>query len=313
MIISTGLRTDIINHYSEWLFERFREGYVLARNPLFPNKVTRYLLSPDTVDAVTFCSKNYTPALHRLHEITERFRSYFHVTVTAYGKDFEPNIPMEEDRITMLCALSRLVGKERVVWRFSPVFFTEDYPMERVTDTFQRLADRIAPYVHLCVFSFLEPFFSMRTRCPQIQPLTNEQKVAFARTIAKTARHYDLPLQTCGSLNTYTELGIVSAGCYTLDAIGKANHCTFRSMRHDGNKRGCLCIQSRDLGWYNSCPNLCFYCNANASVGETKKNIRMHDPHSPLLIGTILPEDEISDASQQSYLRDERQISLFDL
>ena len=66
MIISTGLRTDIINHYSEWLFERFREGYVLARNPLFPNKVTRYLLSPDTVDAVTFCSKNYTPALHRL-------------------------------------------------------------------------------------------------------------------------------------------------------------------------------------------------------------------------------------------------------
>ena len=48
-------------------------------------------------------------------------------------------------------------------------------------------------------------------------------------------------------------------------------------------------------------------------VGETKKNIRMHDPHSPLLIGTILPEDEISDASQQSYLRDERQISLFDL
>lgn len=29
----------------------------------------------------------------RLHEITDRFNTYFHYTITAYGKDVEPGVP----------------------------------------------------------------------------------------------------------------------------------------------------------------------------------------------------------------------------
>lgn len=54
MIINTGGRTDTVQYYTEWLLNRFSEGYVLSRNPLFPNKVTRYELTPDTVDCVCF-------------------------------------------------------------------------------------------------------------------------------------------------------------------------------------------------------------------------------------------------------------------
>ena len=52
MIINTGGRTDTVQYYTEWLLNRFSEGYVLSRNPLFPNKVTRYELTPDKVDGV---------------------------------------------------------------------------------------------------------------------------------------------------------------------------------------------------------------------------------------------------------------------
>ena len=38
MILNTGARTDTVNYYAEWLLNRFREGYVLARNPLFRTK-----------------------------------------------------------------------------------------------------------------------------------------------------------------------------------------------------------------------------------------------------------------------------------
>jgi hypothetical protein len=31
MIINTGMRTDILAFYSEWLLNRIREGYVLVR------------------------------------------------------------------------------------------------------------------------------------------------------------------------------------------------------------------------------------------------------------------------------------------
>ncbi len=66
MIINTGGRTDTVQYYTEWLLNRFSEGYALSRNPLFPKKISRYELDPDTVDCVVFCSKNYKPILPRL-------------------------------------------------------------------------------------------------------------------------------------------------------------------------------------------------------------------------------------------------------
>lgn len=72
MIINIGGRTDIVQYYSEWLLNRFKEGFVYTRNPLFPSKVTRYELIPDKVDCVVFCSKNYEPILERIHEITDK-------------------------------------------------------------------------------------------------------------------------------------------------------------------------------------------------------------------------------------------------
>ena len=93
MILNTGGRTDTVQYYSEWLLGRFREGYVLSRNPLFPNTINRIELTPEKIDVVVFCSKDYSPILDRLHEITDRFRCYFHYTITAYGTDIEPRVP----------------------------------------------------------------------------------------------------------------------------------------------------------------------------------------------------------------------------
>lgn len=73
MIINTGARTDTVRYHTEWLLKRFQEGWVYARNPLFPNKATRYELDPTVVDCVEFCSKDYAPIPSRLHEITDRF------------------------------------------------------------------------------------------------------------------------------------------------------------------------------------------------------------------------------------------------
>ena len=75
MIINTGGRKDTVQYYTRWLLKRFEEGYVLSRNPLFQHKVTRYELTPDQVDCVVFCSKNYAPILPHINSITERFHT----------------------------------------------------------------------------------------------------------------------------------------------------------------------------------------------------------------------------------------------
>src|SRR5574344_1137379 len=106
MIINTGGRTETVQYYTKWLVKRFEEGYVYSRNPLFPNKVTRYELTPDKVDCIQFCSKNYEPILAYLPNIVDRFHTYFHYTITAYGKDVEPGVPSIEKSMEILKQLS---------------------------------------------------------------------------------------------------------------------------------------------------------------------------------------------------------------
>ena len=46
MIISASRRTDIPAFYSEWLFNRINEGYLMVRNPMNIHQVSKltYLL-----------------------------------------------------------------------------------------------------------------------------------------------------------------------------------------------------------------------------------------------------------------------------
>ena len=130
MIINTGARTDTVQFYTPWLLKRFEEGYVFSRNPLFPNKVTRYELTPETVDCVEFCSKNYRPILKDLHRITDRFSTHFQYTITAYGKDIEPGVPSIDESIDTLLGLEKQVGAGRICWRYDPVLLTEKYTID---------------------------------------------------------------------------------------------------------------------------------------------------------------------------------------
>lgn len=314
MIISIGARADIVHRYPQWLNERFCEGYVYTRNPLFPNRITRYLLQPDKVDAVVFCSKHYRPFFPYLERILSAYRTYFQYTITAYGEDLEPNIPSIDERIETLKVLSQTVGKARVVWRYDPVLLTPTYTAERHKKTFAMLAGQLAPYVDRCIFSFVETHAKLKTNIPQLLPLSPAEKHSLAEAFAKIAKRAGFMLQTCGRRDTFPALGIASEGCVTLHALGAANRCVFRETLHRGNRRGCLCIESREIGWYDACPNLCRYCYANPSAAAVEENIKLHDPHSPLLIGTLRRDDILFDGIQTGYLKnDGRQISLFDL
>ena len=172
MIINTGGRTDTVQYFTKWLLKRFEEGFVYSRNPLFPNKVNRYELAPDKVDCVIFCSKNYAPILNDITKITEKFNTYFFYTITAYGKDIEPNVPSIETSIETLKKLSNIVGKNRLAWRYDPVLLTETYTVQTHLETFEKMAKEIAPYVDRCIFSFVEMYKKLETNMPEIIPLS---------------------------------------------------------------------------------------------------------------------------------------------
>ncbi|MEG0238891.1 DUF1848 family protein [Anaerorhabdus sp.] len=41
MILNISGRTDIVAFYTNWLMNRFNEGYVDVRNPFYPRSVSR--------------------------------------------------------------------------------------------------------------------------------------------------------------------------------------------------------------------------------------------------------------------------------
>lgn len=302
MIVNTGGRTDTVQYYSEWLLRRFAEGYVLSRNPLFPNKVSRIELSPDKVDCVVFCSKSYAPILPRLHEITSRFRTYFYYTITAYGKDIEPGVPSIAESMETLVALSRMVGRMRVAWRFDPVLLAADYPAARILEIFAQMTPALAPYIDRCIFSFVEVYKKLEVNMPELIPLSLEDMDMLARGLGEIAGENGILIQTCGTNGDYSRYGIHPSGCMTLEILGRANGVAFRNRKHRGMRHGCHCIESRDIGAYDSCLNGCKYCYANQTPQKARDNFRLHDPDSPLLLGHLHPDDTVIQAVQKSFL-----------
>ncbi len=303
MIINTGARTDTVQYYTKWLLRRFKEGYVLSRNPLFPNKVTRLELTPDKVDCVVFCSKNYRPILPDLHLITDRFHTFFFYTITAYGKDIEPGVPSIDESIETLLELEKQVGAGRICWRYDPVLLTSHkYTIDFHLKTFDAMAARLTGHASRCVFSFVEVYKKLELNMPELKVMTTAEMNEIARGLGAIGQKYGLHLQTCGTNGDYRKYGIHPSGCMTLEMLGQANHIAFRRLRHRGSRAGCHCIESRDIGAYDTCINGCKYCYANKNPQAAAANYRLHDPNSPLLLGHIEETDCIQQGAQQSFL-----------
>lgn len=311
MIISCGQRTDIVQYYSQWLLNRFREGYVLVRNPFYPQAVTRYELDPSVVDCVLFCSKNYAPFLPYYQKIADRFHTYFYYTITAYGRDIEPRVPSIDESIDTLIALSRMAGKQRVVWRYSPIFLNEKYTREEVLETFRYITDRVSPYVDRCIFEFVDLYEKLKVNMPELRPVSREDQIWLMKGMGDISARYGMILQNCATDEDDSMYGIQPAGCTDLSVIGRANGIVFKPMKAKGMRPHCHCAETHDIGAYNTCPNGCRYCYATWNFAEAKRRAQRHDPDSPLLYGHIHKDDVIRAARQESWLLHHEQMSLF--
>ncbi len=312
MIISASRRTDIPAHYSEWLFNRLHEGYVLVRNPMNIHQISKINLSPDVVDGLVLWTKNPIPMLGRLAEL-DKYNYYFQFTLNAYGREVEPNVPAKNNTIIpAFMQLSKLIGRNRVIWRYDPIFFNEKYTLEYHCKYFKKLTSLLSDYTEKCTISFIDLYKNtLRNVQPlQIQIETHEQQINLLRRFSEIAKQYGIFIDTCAESIVLDSLDISHACCIDKERLERLGHCKL-NVKKDMNQRAeCRCVASIDIGSYNTCKHGCLYCYANYSSKTVLRNNELHNPKSPLLYGEVGEDDIISERKVNSWKTS--QVNLFE-
>lgn len=306
MILSASRRTDIPAFFSKWFFNRLMEQYVMVRNPVNSQQVSRINLSPEVIDAIVFWTKNPLPMLNHL-DLLKDYVYYFQFTVNSYGKEIEPCIPDFGQRIHTFQSLADKLGADRVIWRYDPIFFNENYSMEYHIQSFENIAKLLSGYTKKCTISFLD--FCNSVKNERMQLPTEAEQLILAKSFAEIAGKYCITINTCAEKLCLSEFGIQKASCVDKNLLEKLLGCSLKVSKDNGQRNECGCVSSIDIGVYNTCRNGCKYCYANYDSLRASYSFKNHNPKSPLLIGKLENTDKITE--KEMYSLKDLQISLF--
>ena len=290
MILNVSGRTDIVAFYSKWFLNRLKEGYVDVRNPFNPNLVSR--INIDDVDLILFCTKNPIPIIDKLDNI--KIPYIFHVTITPYKNDIEPNLPSKSDIIEAVKKISTTIGIENVYVRYDPIFISEKYNIEYHIKAFTKLCSLLKGYVKTIIVSFIDNYQNVRKNLPYLKyrSFTEEDYKLIGENFSKIAKNNNMVVQTCFEERNLTEYGFIKGECMSKELAFKLTGKTYKKWQARKGS-ACNCVELVDIGMYNSCNHLCKYCYANYDESKVKININNHDINSSLLIGHINSNDII--------------------
>ncbi len=292
MILNISGRTDIVAFYTPWLLNRFKDGYVCTRNPFYKTLVSKICFKD--VDGIVFCTKNPIPIIKHIDKIPVPF--IFHVTLTSYKKDIEPNVPAKGKIINAIKELSKKIGKDKIWVRYDPVFINDIYTVDYHVKSFERMCELLEGYVDKIIISFIDMYQNVRYNMPYLRckELSDEDYKTIGINFALSAKKHGMTVQTCAEKHNLVEYGFIKSDCITKDVAYKLTGKTnFKKWNARGKK--CDCVEMVDIGEYNTCNHMCKYCYANYDEAKVKDNIKKHNVNSNLLIGEISKTDNVKE------------------
>jgi len=284
MIISASRRTDIPAFYSEWFLNRIKEGFLFVPNPRNPNLLSRVELSPEKIECIVFWTKNPAPFIPHLDILDKlKYLYYFEFTLTAYQNDIEKNLPAKEKLITTFKQLSSRLGPDRVDWRFDPIIINEKFDIEWHQKSFRNICSEIHKYTNRCIISFVDPYSHISKYFAEPK---EEDIHKLAASLAQIAKEFEMPLFTCSEKIDLSPYGINHCSCIDKNKIEKLTGYSIDAKKDPGQRKSCGCIESIDIGIYNTCEHGCLYCYATTSEKTVLKQVENHSQYSPLLSGS---------------------------
>ena len=309
VIVSASRSTDIPAYFSKWFISRFkgRRGYVKWFNPFNQKPV---YVSFEKTKVIVFWSKNPKPLIRYLPELDAAgVHYYFQFTLNDYQQEnLEPNIPSVESRIQTFKKLASLIGPERLIWRFDPVLFTKTLTPREVAARIFKISKELKGCTNRLVFSFIDikaykkvqrhllkysEHFAAQYDSASIEEAepTAEQVEEFAGYLSKIRsywqeRSWDLEICVCAEK---FDLSFEIDQLNLFSALPTEKKKIITIKKDPGQRQECGCVESKDIGMYNTCLHGCVYCYANSSPELAIKNFERRKNH-PLAESIFIPD-----------------------
>lgn len=296
MILSVSRRCDIPNYYFEWFLRRMKDGFLYVRNPMNSRQVSKIILNHETVDGICFWTKNPASMLPFI-EALDNWPYYIQWTLNGYGPEIEPGLP---DKKTVLiprfCRLAQIIGSERLVWRYDPIFFSRKYTWDYHLKTFEATAEALKGHTKRVVISFLDMYAKMKKQAEAFGMYVPETEILrpFAHALAQIAEKNGMEIFSCAEELELSDEGISRGSCIDRRLMEKIIGAPLKGGTDKAQRGLCRCMESIDVGAYDSCPNQCRYCYANAGCERVLRNFKSYDPAAPVLCSVLVPEDKIT-------------------
>ena len=290
MILNVSGRTDIVAFYTEWFMNRYKEGYLDVRNPFNKKLVSRIFFSD--VDLIMFCTKNPIPIIDKIKEINKPI--LFHITLTPYNKDIEPNVIDKTKIIEGIKKLSKIIGIDNIYVRYDPIIISDKYNIDYHIKAFSKLCSLLNGYVKRIIISFLDEYKNVKENrnILKYKTLTDNDYKLIGEYFSKIALNNGMTVQTCFEDRNLVKYGLIKGECLSHELAYKLTGKSYKSWTARKEKK-CNCVQMVDIGVYNSCKHFCKYCYANYNEKEVINNYKNHNPNSSLLIGELENDDII--------------------
>ncbi len=290
MILNISGRTDIVAFYSEWLINRLNAGFIDVRNPFNKKMVSRIML--EDVDLLFFCTKNPLPIIDKISSIKQKV--YFHITLTPYKKDIEPNLPDKKEIVEGIKKLSKTIGKENIVIRYDPIFLNDKYTVDYHIKAFNRVCSLLDGYISKILISFIDDYKNVRNnyKVLKYRDFSEDDYKRIGESFSRIAKEHNIVVHTCAEERNLEEYGFIKDECMSKELAFKLTGKIYKKWKARKNVP-CQCIEMADIGVYNSCKHFCKYCYANYNEKQVLENYKNHNPNSSLLIGELESDDII--------------------
>ncbi len=294
MIISASYKTDIPAFYGRWFLNRLDAGHCLMVNP-YGRQTHRIDLSPDAVDGFVFWTRNAGPFGQAFEAVAARGNPFMiQVTVTGYPRALESNVLETERAVDQIRTLAGRWGPRAVVWRYDPVVLSSLTGQGWHLANFARIAEALKGRTDEVVLSFLQPYRKTARNLDAAASLHGfdwrdpplDEKRELLAALAAIALNAGMTPTLCTQPHLLDVPDVSAARCIDMKRLSDiaGRHV---AGRRKGNRPGCDCAESRDIGDYDTCTQGCAYCYAVNSRVVAQRRLKAHDPEGEFLISGI--------------------------